>query len=615
MLIFSMLNDKRTRENRIMSEQREDLGFDPDALRAKYREERDKRVREDANEQYIEVKGDFSHYIDDPYLDATLEREPLTDEVDVVVIGGGFGGLLSAARLREAGVERLRVIEKGGDFGGTWYWNRYPGAACDVESYIYLPLCEELGFVPKEKYTHAPEILAHSRAIAEKYDLYSNACLQTEVTGMEWLEDESRWLITTNRNDAMKSRFVVMSNGPLNRPKLPGIEGIDSFKGHTFHTSRWDYDYTGGSSEGGLNGLKDKVVGIIGTGATAVQCVPHLGESAKQLYVFQRTPSSIDVRDNTQTDPDWAKALKPGWQKARMENFNTLVSGGLADEDLVNDGWTEIIRNLLTMVNFSEAKLNPVEIAQKLELADFQKMEDIRTRAQEIVDDPSTAESLKPYYRQFCKRPCFHDGYLPTFNRPSVELIDTQGKGVDKITEKGIVANGKEYELDCLIFATGFEVGTEYTRRAGYDLIGKGGVTLSEKWQDGIKTLHGMHSRGFPNVFIIQNAQSAFTVNFPHAMDEQAKHLSYIVEQCLGSNVQTVEATAEAEDAWVQEIVKLARLGQQFQESCTPGYYNNEGKPNLRTVQNGPYGAGANAFFALIKGWREEGSMEGLELN
>ncbi|MDB9917692.1 NAD(P)/FAD-dependent oxidoreductase [Pseudomonadales bacterium] len=593
-----------------------DLGFDPDALREKYRVERDKRLRADGSNQYQEVKGDFSRYIDDPYIEPGFTREPLEDEIDVVVIGGGFGGLLTGARLREAGISDIRMIEKGGDFGGTWYWNRYPGAACDVESYIYLPLCEELGFVPKEKYTRAPEILAHSKAIGEKYDLYRNACFQTEVTGLDWDESSARWIVSTNRNDKMKARFVCMSNGPLNRPKLPGIEGIDRFQGHTFHTSRWDYAYTGGHPEGDLTHLKDKRVGIIGTGATAVQCVPHLAASSKNLTVFQRTPSSIDVRANTPTDPEWAASLKPGWQKERMDNFNVLVSGGFQDKDLVNDGWTEIIRNLASMVNFkSDVPLDLAVLAEKMEIADFQKMEQVRKRAETIVADPEVAESLKPYYRQFCKRPCFNDEYLDSFNLPNVELVDTRGQGVDRITEKGVVANGVEYELDCLIFATGFEVGTDYTRRAGYDLRGRGGQSLKDKWAEGISTLHGLHSRGFPNCFIISNAQSGFTVNFPHAMNEQAMHIAYIMSHCLESNVQTVEASAEAEENWVAEIINHSRFNQSYQESCTPGYYNNEGKPNPLTVRNGSYGSGPVKFFEKLAAWRAEGTMDGLEFN
>ena len=598
-----------------MSVQEMDLGFDPDELREKYRVERDKRLRVDGSEQYQQMEGDYTHYVDDPYIEEKIEREPLTDEMDVIVIGGGFGGLIAGARLKESGIERVRIIEKGGDFGGTWYWNRYPGAACDVESYIYLPLCEELGFVPKEKYTHAPEILEHSHNIGEKYGLYKDACFQTEVTGLEWDELAANWIVRTNRNDSMRARFVAMSNGPLNRPKLPGIKGIGDFRGHTFHTSRWDYAYTGGGPEGGLNKLANKRVGVIGTGATAVQCVPHLGVGAKELFVFQRTPSSIDVRDNRPTDPEWAAGLKPGWQKARMENFNTLTSGGIVDEDLIQDGWTEIIRNLISMANYRGKGLQRSEIAEMIELADFQKMEQVRARAQEIVNDPDVAESLKPYYRQFCKRPCFHDDYLPAFNRGNVHLIDTDGKGIDEITELGIVANGELVELDCIIFATGFEVGTDYTRRSGYDLIGKGGVKLSDKWADGMRSLHGLHTRGFPNLFIISNAQAAFTTNFPHAMDESAQHIGYIVNQCLSGNISSVEPSEEAEEAWVKEIISLARLSESYQASCTPGYYNNEGKPNRRSVQNASYGKGPDPFFKRMKAWREEGGMEGLELS
>ena len=590
------------------------LDFDPDALREKYRVERDKRIREDGNDQYQEMTGEFSHYVEDPYIDEPIEREPLTDLVEVAIIGGGFGGLITGARLRESGVESIRIIEQGGDFGGTWYWNRYPGAACDVESYIYLPLCEELDFVPKEKYTHAPEILQHSKNIGRKYDLYKDACFQTQVIKIEWDESALNWVIHTNRGDAMRARFVAMANGPINKPKMPAIKGISSYAGHTFHTSRWDYAYTGGGPEGGLDKLADKRVAIIGTGATAVQCIPHLGAGAKELFVFQRTPSSIDVRNNRPTDPEWAASLKPGWQKQRMENFNTLTSGGIVEEDLIQDGWTEIIRNLISMANYRGKNIDRAEIPRLMELADFQKMEQVRARAQEIVDDPEVAESLKPYYRQFCKRPCFHDEYLPTFNRTNVHLVDTQGRGVERITPTSVIANGEEFAVDCIVFATGFEVGTDYTRRAGYQMVGKDGVQLKDKWTDGMRTLHGLHTHGFPNLFIISNGQAAFTTNFPHAMDESAQHISYIINQCLNRNINTIDANRQAEDAWVEEIIRLSRISESFQESCTPGYYNNEGQPNPKSAQNSAYGKGPIPFFAKMKAWREEGTMEGLDL-
>ena len=599
-----------------MTDTEQALGFDPDALRRKYREERDKRLREDGNEQYVEVKGTFARFTDDPYVEP-LQRAPLHDEVDVAIIGGGFGGLLAGARLREAGVENLRIIEKGGDFGGTWYWNRYPGAQCDIESYIYLPLLEETGYLPKEKYSFAPEILAHARTIGEQYDLYDNACFQTEVTAMRWDADALRWVIETNRGDAMKARFVAMSNGPLNRPKLPGIPGVGTFQGHTFHTSRWDYAYTGGDSNGNLTGLGDKRVGIIGTGATSVQCVPHLGEHAKHLYVFQRTPSSIDVRGNKPTDADWAASLQDGWQRQRMTNFNVLVTGGFQDEDLVNDGWTDIIRNLaFVSAARGSAELTPQEAAARVELADFKKMEQIRARVDELVEDESTAAALKPWYRQFCKRPCFHDDYLRTFNRDNVTLVHTDGKGVERITERGVVAAGKEYELDCLIYATGFEVGTAYTRRAGYDIAGKDGLTLSEKWAEGMRTLHGFQTHGFPNCFFMGVTQGGFTANFPHMLNEQSVHIAYLIGHAMNSNVNCVEASVAGEDGWVDTIRKMAVFNQRFLEECTPGYYNNEGKPGQgNSLLGSQYGGGPEAFFQILRDWREAGTLEGVELS
>jgi cyclohexanone monooxygenase len=412
----------------------------------------------------------------------------------------------------------------------------------------------------------------------------------------------------------MRARFVVMANGPLHRPKLPGIPGIESYEGHSFHTSRWDYEYTGGDASGGLDRLHDKVVGIIGTGATAVQCVPHLGAGAKELYVFQRTPSSIDVRNDRPTDPDWAASLEPGWHRRRMDNFNNLVSGIPEQEDLVNDGWTDIIGNLLIRMRKGQGEMTPEGIARTMELADFEKMEQIRARVDEIVLDPVMAEALKPWYRQFCKRPCFHDDYLPTFNRPNVHLVDTDGKGVTEINARGVVANGRQYDLDCLVYATGFEVGTEYTRRAGYEVHGRDGITLTEKWADGAATFHGFFSRGFPNCFIVSVVQSGFSANFPHMLDEQSKHLAYVLDRVQREGVTLVEATQEAEDAWVQTIVDMAQYNVKFLEACTPGYYNNEGRPAERTVRNGSYGAGSPAFIRVLEQWRANDRLDGLEL-
>jgi cyclohexanone monooxygenase len=590
--------------------------FDATVLRDRYREERDKRLRNDGNEQYLEVKGDFAHFLDDPYATPGFEREALNDEVEVLVIGGGFGGLLAGARLRQAGVEDIRIIDPASDFGGTWYWNRYPGIACDIESYTYLPLLEEIGYVPKEKYSFGPEILEHSQAIARKFDLYRDVCFQTRVEELRWDEEESRWIVSTNRGDRMKAHYLCLATGPLNRPKLPGIPGVEEFEGHSFHASRWDYEYTGGDSDGNLTGLEGKRIGIIGTGATAVQCVPHVGASAEHLYVFQRTPSSIDVKNNPPTDSEWADSLKPGWHQHRMDNFNSLVSGIPQEEDLVNDGWTDLIGKLLVgMRQGATGEMSPEGIAKAVELVDFEKMEEIRARVDSIVQDPETAEALKPYYRQFCKRPCFHNEYLETFNRPNVTLVDTQGKGVERITKKGVVVAGHEYELDCLIYASGFEVGTDYSRRAGVEIYGRGGQSLSEKWEEGIRTFHGMHVHGFPNCFIMSNPQAGFTASYPHLLDEQAKHLAYIIRIGGERKLGTVEVSAEREASWVRQCIDKARDAGDFLENCTPGYYNNEGQTSERSAQNGFYGGGSVAFFKLLEDWRADDQLEGMDLS
>ena len=456
------------------------MEFDANAMREKYRLEREKRMRDDASEQYIEMSGEYANFIDDPYSEPRFSREPLERDVNVVLIGGGFGGLQAGARLREAGIEDICIVEKGGDFGGTWYWNRYPGAQCDVESYIYMPLLEELNYIPTQKYARGAEILAHAQAIGRHYNLYEDALFQTQVTETRWDPTINRWIVSTDHGDTLRARFIAMANGPLSKPKLPGIPGIENFSGHSFHTSRWDYDYTGGDANGGLDRLADKRIAVIGTGATAVQCVPHLGESAGHLYVFQRTPSGVDLRNNAQTDMEWAESLKPGWQRQRMKNFNALVSGVPQAEDLVNDGWTDLIGKMIRVFRESRRQdLSGKAIKEIMETANFEKMNEIRARVDELVSDSDTAESLKPYYRMFCKRPCFHDEYLQTFNRDNVTLVDTDGQGVERITESGLVVDGVEYEVDCIIYSTGYEVGTSYASRTGYEIHGEGGQSLS----------------------------------------------------------------------------------------------------------------------------------------
>jgi len=591
-----------------------DLDFDPAALREKYRQERDKRIRDDGEAQYLELSGKFAHYSeDDPYVESGFVREPLRDEIDVVIIGGGFSGLLAGARLKENGISNFRIIEAGGDFGGTWYWNRYPGAQCDIESYCYLPLLEELGYIPKEKYSYVNEIFEHSQRIGRAYGLYDVTSFQTRVKSVDWDETIKRWHISTNRNDDIKARFVIMALGTASRAKLPGIPGIEEFEGHSFHTSRWDYNYTGGNTTGGMTKLADKRVAIIGTGATAIQAVPFLGKYAKQLYVFQRTPSSVDLRGNKPTDYTWAETLEPGWQRKRRENFAAILTGQPFEHDLVNDGWTDIFRNVLSIPK-SDKPMTPEQIGQVMEIADFKKMNSIRARVDDTVEDRDAAEALKPWYRQFCKRPTFNDEYLPTFNLPHVELIDVSAaKGVERITKKGVVANGKEYEVDCIIYASGFEISTAFRRRIGIEINGEGGKSLFEHFADGFKTLHGFSTRGFPNWFYIGISQNALSVNMTAMFDEQARHIAYIIKETRNRGGVTVQPTQESQDAWVDLINKLQINNRAFLEACTPGYYNNEGSARAG-LGAGIYTPGINAFNKLLEEWRATGDMEGLEI-
>ncbi|GAA0567785.1 MULTISPECIES: NAD(P)/FAD-dependent oxidoreductase [Streptomyces] len=586
----------------------DELGFDPDALRAKYRAERDRRIRPDGRKQYRRIAGDFGSYAQDPYVEPEFTREPLHDRVDVLIIGGGFGGLLAGARLRQAGVRDIRMIEQGGDFGGTWYWNRYPGVQCDIESYVYLPLLEEIGYVPQWRYAPGEEIRQHARAIGRHFDLYRDVCFRTQVTELRWDDAELEWTVHTDRDDRIRARHVVISSGTLSRAKLPGIPGIETFKGHTFHTSRWDYDYTGGDASGGLHGLADKRVALIGTGATAIQVVPHLGRDAEHLYVFQRTPSSVDVRGNRPTDPGWAASLTPGWQRRRRDNFLAVVTGGEAAEDLVNDGWTSTARLQQKLIpTDSYAGLPPQERERLYEIADFQKMNGIRDRVDSIVENTATAEALKPWYRYMCKRPTFSDTYLDTFNRHNVTLVDTADHGgVERITENAVVAGGVEYEVDCVIFATGFEVGVSGVTSGLLPVHGRGGVTLTEAWRDGPKTLHGFYSHGFPNLFQLGPLQNASAVNYVHILDEQAIHVAEVLAEARKRRARYVEPTAEAEAAWRATIREKAADLYAFQAECTPGYYNNEGMPRERSES---FGDGPIAFHELLRRWRADGGM------
>ena len=601
--------------------------IDIDALREKYAQERAKRLRPEGADQYLELEGEFAEFYEiDPYTTVTA-RDPIVENAEVVILGGGFAGLLAGAYLKKAGVQGIRVIEMAGDFGGVWYWNRFPGIQCDNDAYCYIPMLEELGFMPSKKFADGAEIFQHCRNMGKHFGLYDGALFSTQVRELHWDDSAKRWRISTDRGDEIAARFVVMAQGSYNRPKLPGIPGIKEFRdagGHVFHSARWDYDYTGGDADGGLEKLADKRVALVGTGATGIQLVPHLGRDAKELFVFQRTPSSVDERANTPTDPDWAAALQPGWQEERKRNFHNwspFVGVVFGEPDLVCDFWTELGRNLTARIAGS-ADPTAVTIEQIMafrEEEDYKIMERLRRRIEAIVDDPDTAESLKPYYRFMCKRPCSSEQYLATFNRPNVTLVDVaESKGVERLTSRGIVANGIEYDVDCVIFASGFEIATEISRRYAIDrIVGRDGLSLFEYWKDRYQTLHGMTSRGFPNQFFMGFIQGGVSANTTAMFEQQAQHIAYIIAEAQNRGATTVEPSKDGQDAWVATVRELAIDNSAFELSCTPGYYNNEGRGGA--VGNGSflgdfYSPGFYAFDELIAEWRAKGDLGGLEL-
>ncbi|KAI0869269.1 FAD/NAD(P)-binding domain-containing protein [Hypoxylon argillaceum] len=594
------------------------LSLDTEEITAKYEVEKKKRVRQDGVSQFRQTKGNLTHFKDD--IKAPLvTRDPITKNTKVVICGAGFAGLATSVKLKDEGVDDFVVVDKGAGFGGTWYWNDYPGAACDVESYMYLPFLEETDYIPKERFSYGPEIREQVERVVVKWGLEKNACLSTEITSMLWDESLRRWNVRTNHNDHFVSQFVVLATGTFHEPKLPGIPGIEDFEGHHFHSGRWDYDITGGGPTGNMTKLADKKVGIIGTGASAVQLVPQLAKSAQKLYVFQRTPSSIGLRANTKTDPNMRVSLKPGWQQAMMDDFADIMQGELSDKECSGVEGLEALtmREIYREAKEVGATIQPEEIPQLLQLADFRLMHKLRTLIDDTVKDKQTAERLKPWYSFMCKRPAFHNDYLEAFNSPNVELVDTDGQGVSHLTKNGIVANGKEYDVDILVYSTGFdfETGVDFNRRTGIKLIGTKGETLDEAWsKKGPLTLFGLHIRDFPNLFYIGPAQSGVTANWTHTTYVAGQHIAETVSAVVkDGSFDVIEPTEEASEDWGKQIDEGAEMRAAYAKLCPPGYYNKEGKADELHSRLGYFPKGIMAWSRILKEWREEGSMKGME--
>jgi cation diffusion facilitator CzcD-associated flavoprotein CzcO len=576
-------------------------------LRERYQAERDKRLRVDGMSQWKELKGEYEAFDRDPFADPNFTREPVIEETTVTIVGGGFAGMLTAIDLAKHGITDVRIVEKAGDFGGTWYWNRYPGCMCDVESFVYLPLLEETGYMPTEHYASATEIFEYCKLLGRTFDLYPKALFQTDVTDAKWDEDSKRWKVSTSRGDELTSQFFVLAGGILHKAKLPGIPGIEKFQGKSFHTSRWDYSYTGGSATEPMVNLAGKRVAVIGTGATAVQVVPQVAKVAEELFVFQRTPGAVGIRNQRPTDEAWFRSQKPGWQRERIVNFTQAVTGGYPEVDLVKDGWTEL------MWEDTQVGGTPEE-AERLERIDFELMEAIRNRVSGVVEDPDTAERLKPYWGKHCKRVCFHDDYLPAFNRPNVHLVDTEGRGVDALTENGVVANGVEYPVDLIIYASGFEVTTDLYRRLGFDPVGREGLSMSQRWEDGAHTLHGAMASGFPNMLLISIVQGGFGTNFSHLLSEAAKHVATIMEACIERGIQTIEPEPEAEEEWLNVLFTIGVHNAAYFARCTPSFYNSEQQGiTMKSARNLTYTGSLLDYVGYLERWRDQPEFTGVK--
>ena len=592
--------------------------FDAEGIRAKYLLERDRRLVE-GRAAIRDLTGDdeFARYRDDPFT-PFIERDPVVEDIDAAIIGAGIAGICAGVELRRAGLDRIRMIDEAGGIGGTWYWNQYPGVMCDVESYIYMPMLEDLDYVPTEKYASGEEIRGQLGALAEKYRLAEDALLQTRSRSAEWDDEIARWVIHTDRGDVIRARYLVMATGILNLMKLPAIPGMTDFAGPSFHTSRWNYDVTGGSPQAGLDKLVGKAIGLIGTGASGIQVLPHLARSAARVYVFQRTPSAVGVRGNRTTAPEFAESLQLGWQRDRMDNFQAIMLGVQVDEDAVDDGWTRHFAATRRLPR--DPSWTTKEYLQRVEEFDFQVMEEHRNRIVEVVEDPATAEILKPYYRYLCRRPCFHDDYLLAFNSTNVTLIDCPA-GIERVTATGLVANNETFDVDCIIYATGFEAeSTPLPRRVGQVVVGREGMTLAQKWSAGAASLWGMTSRGFPNMFIMPapGQQAVVTVSYTQLAMEGAEHVGDTVRRLEARGVRSFDVSAKAEEAWCQGVIDAFVDGSKVMAACTPSRINNEGDPSGFRPRDGNFGGGFGDFFGyrqLLADWRAAGDFEGLELD
>lgn len=602
----------------------------------KYAEERNKRLRPEGTAQYINLAdSDLQKLVADPWVDyeaLARQAQPLQDgdSPKFLVVGAGINGITFAARLIETGfsAQDIVLVDIAGGYGGTWYWNRYPGLMCDVEGYCYLPLLDETGYMPKHKYSFGSEIRGQCERVATHYGF--RAMFSTKVDSHVWDETKGRWIVqmTQSFGDVqppkqmkVQAQFLFLCGGVLAVPKAPGLPGLAEFSAQNaiFHTSRWDYTVTGGSQEQpDMVNLKDKRVAIIGTGATSVQAVPHLAKWAKHLYVIQRTPSYCGERTQQETTPEtWAKVTEsgPGWQRRRMTNLNSFLTAEPEPVDLVDDGWS---RNQARsgLIGSSSQLMEQAATGKHIDALlriDEPIADELRARVDSEVRDPNTAEKLKPWYPGWCKRPTFNDDYLATFNRDNVTLVDTNGNGIDRYTERGIVVGGRELDVDVLVLATGFtpsgQLLPEELLKAS--IIGRDGRLLKDKWDSSeVGTLFGVATNGFPNLFSVFGRGSPASYNMTSGFDITGRLIAHVIAQATKESKQperlVIEVDRRDEEKWMAQVAKNAAWYSAL-TICTPSYFNAEGEKAPSTPEKqyqqaltATWGRGVNDYERIV---------------
>ncbi|MYD99619.1 MAG: NAD(P)/FAD-dependent oxidoreductase [Gammaproteobacteria bacterium] len=497
---------------------------------------------------------------------------------DAVVVGAGFAGLYMLYRLRQAGF-RTRVFEAGSGVGGTWYWNRYPGARCDVESMEYsYSFCDELQqeWEWTERYAGQPEILRYVNHVADRFDLRRDITFDTRVVRATFDEDASRWQVETDTGLVVDAAFVIMATGCLSSANLPEFDGRDDFQGETYHTGRWPHE--------GVD-FAGKRVGIIGTGSSAIQAIPIIAAEAGHLTVFQRTPNySIPAR-NAPIDPDYVREIKAEYSAFRARNYRMQAGFGskIPHNDAPASSDDPASRESNYAVRWERGGFGYLSAYNDLlrdRDANETAAEFVRQRIRGIVDDPDIAERLCPDNVIGCKRPCLDTGYFETYNRANVELVDARDAPIERITPNGVVAGGREYVLDCIVFATGFDAMTGAV--LGVDFRGRDGMTLADKWHAGPRTYLGLGTVGFPNLFLITGPGSpSVLTNMIVSIEQHAEWISDCLEYLRAEGLDSIEATPEAEDAWVEHVNLVAGLT--LYPTCNSWYLgkNIPGKPQV----------------------------------